>query len=166
MWVPATEQRRRHEERRRHHAQILAGLEQQTRLNYWDQELRKIDEHLTLVRAQPDATTPGLKPGYYHVVRNNPGAPATIIPVQGPNGEFREPDSGMLEELKFADMWRDKDRLLRLQEAKDRERDREAARAAEEARGELTERLRAYGRESVLFSPDSGFRMKNKRLAA
>jgi hypothetical protein len=49
----------------------------------------------------------GMKPGFFHVRRqNDPPAANTYIPIQTPEGGFREPDSGVLDELRHMDMWK------------------------------------------------------------
>lgn len=98
---------------------------------HWNLELRKLDPHIKLGRAKPMAYAPGLpvKPGYYHFLRDNPGAPPTVAAITGPNDEFIEPDSSLLERLKANDLQRPgamRERLERERRAEaERERDKE-----------------------------------------
>jgi hypothetical protein len=74
-------------------------------LAYWNERLKRIDPALQLVRASSNATMPGLRPGYYHVVRDNGASPPTIIVHEGEDGEWLEPNSFMLERLEKGDVW-------------------------------------------------------------
>jgi hypothetical protein len=70
--------------------------------------LQALDPRLDLVfvtdRADPEY---GVKPGRWHVVRkNDPPAPDSYIAIETPEGGYREPDSGVLEELRRRDLWR------------------------------------------------------------
>lgn len=112
---------------------------------HFNQKLKEIDPNLELVRASEDATAPGLKPGYWCVVRHVPGGQPLVIVHQGPNGEYREPDSGLFEELRRGDMWNDRARKDRekaerkARQAREREEEREVADRVDE----MTERLRS-----------------------
>lgn len=89
----------------------------------WNPELQKIDPYLRLAKAHDAADLPGVRPGFYHLVRLNPNAPPWVNPLTGPDGGFVEPSSQMLDALRASD----------LQNAKaNRERDRRR-REAEEA---------------------------------
>jgi len=75
-------------------------------LTYFESELKAIDGQLSLVKAVENATEPGLTPGYWHVKRDNPAMVPTYLPIQGPLGEFVEPHSGILEDLRRMDLQR------------------------------------------------------------
>lgn len=48
---------------------------------------------------------PGIVPGRWHVHRrNDPPVADSYMPITGPSGEYREPDSGVLFELQQRDM--------------------------------------------------------------
>ena len=74
-------------------------------------------------------------------------------PITGPDGEFMEPHSGVLEQLKEGDLWtpgvRERFRQRRLDAAIQRERAAEASRA--EIREETRERLRSLFDTSISF---------------
>lgn len=47
----------------------------------------------------------GIHPGRWHIHRRNtPPAPDSFIPIETPDGGYREPDSGVLEELRARDL--------------------------------------------------------------
>lgn len=48
----------------------------------------------------------GIKPGRWHVVRTNPGTADSYMPIETPNGSYREPDFGVLAELDGRDLWK------------------------------------------------------------
>jgi hypothetical protein len=145
VWLPERVRREMLDVRRRHERMVLEGLELHQRLKEWNRELKQIDPYLELVRAREGAAAPGLKPGYYHVLRHNPDAPPTLIVVEGPNGEFREPDSGLFDMLREADLWSDAaaDERRRRGEALERARDRQRAREREERKEEFLMRFKA-----------------------
>ncbi len=93
---------------------------------HYTAELRQIDEDLELVKASNSATLPGLVPGFWHILRK--GTPCTILCLEGPNGEFREPGSWMFPWLQAEDMWNDaaqrdsRERQKKIAAARDRER--------------------------------------------
>jgi len=102
-------------------------------LDHYNQELRRIDPRLELVRAkdQVEEGSP-MKPGYYHILLHAPGHPTTILPCEYDNGEYREPGSWMYPYLEEQDMWNDRarrasrNRQERIREAAARERERES----------------------------------------
>lgn len=100
-------------------------------LNYYNRLLHDIDEHLEVVLAKPNTTVEGLKPGYYHLIRLNPGHPAYIKPYEYDDGSWRDLDSGILDAAVEDDLWNDRlqseRRRLRknAKAAKERQRQRE-----------------------------------------
>lgn len=128
-------------------------------LDHWNAELKQIDPNLRLMQAGERANCPGVLAGYYHLVRlREPAKPDMLMvqPLRGPNGEFIEPTSQMLDALRAADL--QNERVMR---------DREAAALREEAaklraqmreddcrRDEGVERFMAASRTQVLMSPD------------
>ena len=75
--------------------------------------LRRLDPDLELWKASDRLPGPihGAKPGFWHVVRrNSPPTPDTYLAITTlglgrMEGDFREPDSGVIEELQRGDMW-------------------------------------------------------------
>jgi hypothetical protein len=121
-------------------------------LREFNDKLRRIDPRLQMILAH-ERVTPGLpmRGGYYHVIRDNPGAPPTIMIVEGENGEFVEPTSRVFERLAAGDLheprtmrhWK---RIER--EAADAAR-RERAREREERQEHLRDFVNANWRTSV-----------------
>lgn len=69
--------------------------------------LRDLDPNLELVFFGERAEAIyGIVPGRWHVKRTNPGAPDSYMPIQGRDGEYREPDFGVIDQLNQADLWR------------------------------------------------------------
>ncbi len=76
-------------------------------LDHWNRELKLIDPFLRLMQAMPMAYTPGVRPGYYHLVRLRDEAVSSMLwvqPLTGPAGEFVEPTSQMLDILRSHDL--------------------------------------------------------------
>lgn len=123
-------------------------------VKHYTTELKKIDPDLELVKASNTANVAGLRPGYFHVLRK--GMPCTLLVLEGPNGEFREPDSTLFDFVHQQDLWNDraqginKERQRKLHEARERQTDRERQARVEEA----NERIASLNRESISFSPD------------
>lgn len=107
----------------------------QGELAFWTRELRtRLSEpYLKVVKAH-DRVGEGspMKAGYYHVLLESPGHPTTIMPVEYPNGEFRELGSHVYEMMEENDMWNDRnrragrERARKMKEAADRQRARES----------------------------------------
>lgn len=120
-------------------------------LEQFNKELREIDPYLKLVKAKETTTVQGLKPGYYHLVRYEPGFPAYIKPVQHDNGEYREPDSSVFEMAMLDDMWNDRTRKA-LREARkkaDEARKRQKERESMDRAREFDERLASRNRVQI-----------------
>lgn len=83
-------------------AQVRAG-----ELHWFDQQLQEMDPLLSLVRADERSSHPDLVPGYWHIQRRNPIGLHTYIAITGPDGEFAEPHSGIIEQLRKDDLQRD-----------------------------------------------------------
>jgi hypothetical protein len=139
IWTPPNVSRELREESRRHEADLLRHAEVKGKLDYWNEEAYKVDPHVEIIKAKENAHQPGLRPGYYHFLIRKPGAPASVIPIEYPNGSFRDLDSGIFELLKESDVWssehayRRKERERALERAKERD--------TEERRAELAERI-------------------------
>jgi hypothetical protein len=121
-------------------------------------ELRRIDPYLDLVKVREDS--PGdatVIPGYWHVVRHNPDAPDTWMPITGEDGEFAEPTSRIFDKLAEGDMWRDEHKVrARKRQAKDAaDREREKERRRERLSSEMNERVLAATRTQISMNPDT-----------
>lgn len=152
MWVPPAVHRDLLDERKRLDAATLKGLELLEELKRINVELAKIDPHLELVRASPSATLPGLKPGYYHVVRHNPSAPVSVEVLEGPDGEFVEPGSNVFDMVERSDMWSERSMKIRQKRELDaaRSKARQKERESLERMDEVRDRLRSFNNEQML----------------
>ena len=117
------------------------------RCDWFDRELRSIDDRLQLVwvgsRVPPEEAPLGAVPGRFHIRYDAPEHPV-YLPIVGDNDTFCEPGSVHLERLKQTDLqghgrqyWRD----VRAKQQKEREKRHEAL--LEEKREELYQRLMA-----------------------
>lgn len=162
VWVPPKVARELVDERNRFNAEMAERMEvnrlagEMDRFNY---QLRQIDDKLELVfiPASADVGTTPCRPGYFHVVRRNEGAPWSVMVVEGEHGEPVEPTSRLFQKLRESDLWnpdvmrsvRDKERLA--EEAYEREKQREA----EARQGEILERWKAVSRAQVSMNRDT-----------
>lgn len=135
LWIPGGDELVdiRHEvdaERQAYVQERLAHLE------HLNKELRAIDPYLELVKVRDDAPDddPAVKPGFWHVVRRNPGAADSWMPVTDDIGRFVEPTSRIFERLAEGNMWNDSYGR--------RQRKRAAERAAEKERAEESRKRR------------------------
>lgn len=141
-------------ESRRHEAEVLGSLEVQSKIERWDRMLAEIDPRLTLLKAKEWVKTgTPLIPNYWHIVRDNSdkGAPPTVMPITGPNGEYVEPSSAIFDKLRENDMQRPgfaremREREEKIRRAQEREREIER----EERVQEIHERYIAGTRVGV-----------------
>lgn len=129
-------------------------LSDHSRMEEWNRELKQIDERLELVRAQPNAQAPGLKPGFWHVLRHVPGGPPFLMPVEDEDGNFKEPDSSLFNRLKEWDCWDDRvmrdreKRQRKLEEAADKRKRTERREMAEE----IIDRYKAANSPGISFA--------------
>lgn len=118
----------------------------------FDRDLKAIDDHLEIVKAKDQTTVVGLKAGYWHIIRMNPGHPADVLPCEYPDGSYREPGSWIYEWLMESDLYNDRARKA------NRKRQAEARLAAERRRhresddriNEIGERLHSRNRTQIL----------------
>lgn len=119
----------------------------------FNRQLRDLDDRLELVFVKPTADDPVLVPGRWHIRHVDPDGIVTYMVIAGPQGEYLEPHSGVLDELRARSLFTDqgiraaKERV----ERKNRERQREAERQAEDRKAELAERVASTIRTQVRF---------------
>jgi hypothetical protein len=149
MWTPTRHQQ---QERRRREGELQRMVLKHAALKDWNRELKQIDPYLELVFAPESADAPGLVPGRYHLLRHNPGAVPSLIPLQGPEGEFREPDSSIFQLLRESDLWNDQAERARrkTQEKLDQARERRRQREHEQRVEEMVGRAKARFEPGVL----------------
>lgn len=104
-----------------------------------DRMVKDHDPKCELVWVGENATTPGLVPARWHIRYHDrdKGAMACYFPWTGPHGEYREPDSSMVEWLRSMDLQR-RDMQDEIRKARDR-RQRQQAAALQAARDEAME---------------------------
>lgn len=160
LWVPPT-------------AQIDHELDSQLErlgrrhewLKYFDRELQAMDPRLSLVKASESATEPGLKPGYWHIKRDNEQTMATYYPLQGHDGEFVEPGSEHLEMMRRNDLTKPENfkRLVEQGEAHLRRIEEQRKERAEERQTEFAERFESVQRAHVSMKDGWTNSVKGKR---
>ncbi len=139
-------------------------------MDHWNPELEKIDRNLRLMHASEHADVAGVIPGFYHLIRLRDPAENTFMmvqPLRGPDDEFVEPSSAMLDGLRACDL--QNDRVLadiRKQNAR-ATASKERAQAAEDVSRleEGMERYKAVSRTHVLMSPDVPWTQTNSPTA-
>lgn len=105
LFVPPSVARELLDERAQFIQALLNACHQDQVCVEWDLELQRLDPRLKMLKA-PEHLVIGmpLEPGFYHLVRWNENAPPSVTPVRGEHGEFRVPDSGLLEKLRGLDL--------------------------------------------------------------
>jgi len=158
VYLPESYRRRMADEVAQDRAEIMAEYrELQGQLAFWTRELRtRLSEpHLKVVKAH-DQVGPGspMKAGYYHVLLEAPGHPTTVMPVENPDGSFRELDSRVYDMMEENDLWNDRARAAgrergrKLKEAAERQR----ARESQDRVNEYNERWKAANSTQILVS--------------
>lgn len=159
LWTPQSAERQARAQvdaEREAFAEYMRGLLPETRR--MNEELRRIDPYLELVfvgeRAPDD--DPAIVPGRWHVVRHNPDAPDTWMPVVGENDGYAEPTSRIFDKLAVENMWNashlERKRKREARRAAERERDKERNRALKAQ--EFNERHAAATRTQVSMNTD------------
>lgn len=123
-------------------------------------ELKGIDPHLSVVMVSEYADEPGLAPGCWHVRRENAGSIDTFLPIVGPNGEYRMPDSAVPDQLRRRDLWRDdvEKEVRRYRDQKEKDRKADELEAVMARREEMALRLKGQVNPSMNF--DAGRRWR------
>jgi hypothetical protein len=126
-------------------------------LAFWTRELRtRLNEpHLKVVKAHEQvAYGSPMKAGYYHVLLEHPGHPTTILPIEYPDGSFRDLGSHVYDLMEKEDMWNDRarkagrERGRLFKEAAERQRERESQARVEE----YNERWKSANSSQILVS--------------
>jgi hypothetical protein len=150
LWIPPAEAERMLEQRQRYAAGLLQQRELHSEIAEWNRTLKEIDPHLEIVKAPDNAHHSALKPGYWHIIRHGEGEmPPAVLVHEGPEGEYRDPDSSLLERLRKGDMW--SSRSMKAETERERKAQRAAERAREREREERVEEL--YERARHHFIP-------------
>lgn len=154
IWLPPAVEQQNREAFAEHQRELAGQYRTLEHMRHWNKLLQEISMDLQLVKAHDDTDGyGGLKPGYYYVIKNNHGAPPDVVCHEGPNGEFREPDSSLLEKLRKGHLWSNrsmkamKEADKALQRAAEREREREK----EDRIEEVVQRLDSMNRTQALI---------------
>lgn len=127
----------------------------------WNPDLKELDPLLRLGRARPLAYEPGwtVQPGFYHWVRDNETAAPTVTPITGPDESFREPDSGVLEDLRRSDLRNPRvfAMLLAQRQVREEQQRLRVERDREERQQEMLDRYLAGNRAFVSTSTGSSW---------
>ncbi len=130
LWVPPRVSRQFEEERMAHVAKVAMLTVYQDEMRAFNVELQQIDPYLELVKAK-ETVEPGsaLRPGFWHIIRHNPGAPVSVMKVEGPDGEYIEPRDNITAIWSMLTEWMDLQNPA--VEFRRRQREHEATLAAE-----------------------------------
>lgn len=151
LWVPPKVSEELRAGTAQYRREVIEQARTDATVDFWTRELRRElnDPYLQMIRAKRGATL--MREGFYYILRHNPDAPPSLICVEGPDGEFIEPNSGIYELLRRGDMWSreaNADREKRMREAEEAER-RRKEREMEDRTQEIRERLEALTRTQV-----------------
>jgi hypothetical protein len=118
----------------------------------WNPVLRQLDRHLSLVPPYSNPPRAEIIPERWHIHRRDEFGNDTFIPIQGPDGSFREMDEAMLDSLKRFDMHSERSRRIREENARRREdmKKRAEQSARDDRVAQITERVESKMRTSIL----------------
>lgn len=159
LWVPPSVSRELREGTQEHNEATLSMFYMdQGVCAKWNKDsspLRKFDPLMRVGKAKPNADATLVTPGYYHLIRINPGAPLTAMPLHV-KGEFVEPGEWMIDVLRQMDLQNPQvtrareEEKRRAEAAKEREKQNDRERRDEI----LMEKWRAHDRPKFNFDPD------------
>lgn len=140
-------------------------VERHEALRWFDRQLKELDPDLELVRAKEVVDEPGLRPGFWHVKRNNRDTVDRYFVIQGPDGEYMEPHSGFIEYLRSQDLqapgaWK---RLMENQEREERLAERSKVLAREERLQEFADRVKSYESPAVSMAGSWSYKTSGRR---
>jgi hypothetical protein len=156
IWLPPKVSAELRAETEAHRNEILNAKRLHSILEHWNRELKTIDPYLEMAWFE-DCHVLGVIPWRFHILRHNPGAPPSLIPIEGPDGGYVEPASQVYDILRAQDLWNAeanhdrKKRQQRLEDAKERQKAREEL----ERLDEIRERLAAATRTQVSMNTAS-----------
>lgn len=157
IWLPETMDPEAHR-----HAMDVMAARFITDSHPLGEKLREIDPYLDLVKvARPigwEQGAPfGMKFGHWHLLRRNPDAPDSYVPIQGPDGEYVEPVSELVDWVRRQDQW---DR--RVQAANEQAQKAEQSRRLHERREVLGEAHDEIATRVKLMNNGPGVRVSRK----
>lgn len=152
LFLPPTVARELLDERARYEADVTRACHSDHVCEQWNRELARLDPLLRMMRA-PETEVVGtpLVPGHYHLIRINEGAPASVTPIRGPDGEFIYPPGRLLEQIKSMDLQDTRVERMRerTQRVLDERLERDKERLREERQREVLEKWWAASRTQV-----------------
>jgi hypothetical protein len=161
LWIPPKVSKKLFEERLEYEQAVQLMLECEDPREDLNRVVAALDPDAAVLRAKPTVRTGfPLKPGYWHFIRRNPGAPMTVQPIEGPSGEYVDPTPSVLER-----MLRERDlqnpQVRRAMERREQERkallEAEKQQMRDEIDTEVTERVLAATRTQVSLNRDSAW---------
>lgn len=166
LWTPPSVTRELKDNTNKARAEMMQMVYLKGVMDDFNRELRDIDPYLELALASEKilAGNP-LKPGFWHIIRHNPGAPPSVMTIEGPNGEYVEPTSEVFRMLKEDnDMWNPASmhRKRKREEELDRAKERRKERERKERKDEMLERYAAATRTQVSMVPGWSQNVKGK----
>jgi len=126
-----------------------------TKWNKENSPLRKFDHMLRIGKAKPSADPARAIPGYYHLIRINPGTPLWVMPLHV-NYNYVEPGEWLIDVLRARDLQnpqvtRKMAEDKRLEEAR---KEKEKLDKREQKTELMMEQWRAHDRPKYNFDPD------------
>lgn len=136
-------------------------------LKWFDVQLKQLDWRLSLVKAAPGAVDRDLIAGYWHIKRDNSekGMLDTYLPITGPNGEFMEPHTGVLEQLRGGDLQRPGawEEMIRRHDREEQDRKNRLAAERADFKEEFALRYKAKANPGVSFNSSKPWRYRQER---
>lgn len=166
LWTPPSVSKELRDNTNHAKAELMQMVYLKGVMDDFNKELKEIDPYLELALAGEKilAGNP-LRPGYWHIIRHNPGAPPTVMTIEGPNGEYMEPNSEVFRMLKEDnDMWNPASmhRRRKREEELERVKERRKERERQDRQNEIQERWNAATRTQVSMLPNWSQNVKGR----
>lgn len=158
LWLPYQERKGVRDFREQVNAETMEQVDVELRnqvihVRQLVEHLREFDPYLDIGYVGA-CDHPQLVPHRWHLIRRNPDAHTTALPITGPSGEYVEPGSEVYDLVQRMDMQNGRVRSdmerRRIEEQKEKERAQERKR--NELREEIAERLKAKLEPGVSFA--------------
>lgn len=158
LWLPPAVAEELRDNTSRYKQRLLRNLTDEEAPQGFGRALKELDERLFVARAKGIVETGlALKPGHWHIFRDNDGAPPSVMTLEGEHGEYVEPTSRVLDRLRENDLQRPgalQERFRRQQKEEEAEQRRQEQ--EEEAFDQdVLERWKAARRVQVSMNPDT-----------
>lgn len=153
LYLPSHIAQQNADQSRQHLANVMAVVLGEE-LDQFNRELKEIDPNLEVVwNDEQEKPVVGLKPGRFHLIRDNGALPPTIVALETDDGEFYPLTSGLFEKIQRMDLWNDKvqKEKRRRDERILKARENQAERERQERIEEIDFRLKAANNPGILF---------------